>query len=613
MENPYLTVKVPLQKVLKHYDLIFPRLESTVLRVNEFAHLSSDFLQLYLLHKFQLHQPLPQVNKAFLTRIFNLLGKRDPRGRKSQVVNDDLQQFYQDHFSPLYPQQPSKAHLSYVLPLLAEEMIRGLETNLKTHFHSYLYKYVNLVLKQPLLKEIKLMLLTKEEKKFCSTQINQQMKKIKFDLLDGEIITAEEPYHSWIEEQDKLFFPFVVAKSHAYYLQKNPQHYLFSALLINQKIEELGKRPYQVIPQRKGLVPQHITLNTSGMVEVLADHQQEIYRIGYSEMNNHAKKYQHHVWQEILKLENRGIFQHKKHLFFHQIQTDGVSVSLLFINKKYYHKKYGDRLPPAEIVSPMKKLTDLSKKECQKYKGKTLIGIDPGKKTLLTMKNKEGKSYSYSTSRRRWETYTQRSQQILLSAKQKEGIITLETTLSSKKGRTVDVTQFRSYLQRKQEMITPLQNFYQNILWRKLALRRFIRTQSSQQKMLNEIERCYGKNLLLGLGNWSNNQTGQMKGCLPSPHRGLGKLLTQRFLVLEVDEFRTSKLYARDPTQELVKLKVRRGKRKLPLHAVLTLTGKPNGVIVNRDQNAASNILMLFESYLHHQIRPAAFCRPGHI
>ena len=34
--------------------------------------------------------------------------------------------------------------------------------------------------------------------------------------------------------------------------------------------------------------------------------------------------------------------------------------------------------------------------------------------------------------------------------------------------------------------------------------------------MLNEIEKKFGKNLLLGLGDWSINSSYQMKGCMPT-------------------------------------------------------------------------------------------------
>jgi hypothetical protein len=99
--------------------------------------------------------------------------------------------------------------------------------------------------------------------------------------------------------------------------------------------------------------------------------------------------------------------------------------------------------------------------------------------------------------------------------------------------------------------------------------------------------------------------TKQMKGCMPSPNKGIFKLLTKRFDVVEVDEFRTSKIYHDDLTTELVNVRV----KKKPIHELLTLTGKPTSVILNRDKNAARNIQLILETHINQQIRPEAFCR----
>jgi len=62
---------------------------------------------------------------------------------------------------------------------------------------------------------------------------------------------------------------------------------------------------------------------------------------------------------------------------------------------------------------------------------------------------------------------------------------------------------------------------------------------------------------------------------MPSPNKGIIKTLSKRFEVVEVDEFRTSKIYHNDLTTELTNVKVKQGKRMKPIHGLLTLTGKP--------------------------------------
>ena len=227
------------------------------------------------------------------------------------------------------------------------------------------------------------------------------------------------------------------------------------------------------------------------------------------------------------------------------------------------------------------------------------------------MVDEEGNYYSYSNCRRRNDTYSKRSNQIVLAEKAKNNneIITTETKLSKFNKRTLSSNRFIDYLQEKQTYTKKLQEFYEKPLFRKLVLRRFCRTKSAEHTMLNEIERKFGKNLLLGLGDWSINSSYQMKGCMPTPNKGISKLLMKRFEVISVDEYKTSKLYNNDLTKELTNIKVKRGKKSKSIHTLLTPTRNPNGVILNRDRNACKNILLIMKEFLQTQTRTAEFSR----
>jgi hypothetical protein len=47
----FRTVKVPLKKVLKHYDIIQPKLEETILRINNFTIRTYEFIKLFCLER----------------------------------------------------------------------------------------------------------------------------------------------------------------------------------------------------------------------------------------------------------------------------------------------------------------------------------------------------------------------------------------------------------------------------------------------------------------------------------------------------------------------------------------------------------------------------------
>jgi hypothetical protein len=361
-----------------------------------------------------------------------------------------------------------------------------------------------------------------------------------------------------------------------------------------------------------------VCFNTSGIIDAINDKKKNIFKIGYSLMSNNVKKYQRHCWRSIFKLETQPIFNQKNYIFYNQIQTDGISCCLLFIDKDYYNKTYGQRVPEydEDIDLMIEELGDLTKEECIKFQNKKLIGIDPGKKSVLTMIDENDKIYEYSNCRRRFETFTKRSNQITLNEKNKNNIIELETELSNFNKRTLHSNKFVDFLNEKKKHFNKLQEFYERPLFRKLSFRRYSKTKSSEDKMLNEIEKKYGNkdDILIGLGDWSKKSNTQMKGCMPSPNKGLIKVLKKRFEVLSVDEFRTSKLYSRgtkgaqaEPAfGELINVKVK-GKS---IHTLLTPKENPNGVILNRDTNASKNILFLLKEYLYFQRRPLEFQRP---
>lgn len=605
----YRTVKVPLKKVLKHYNLIQPRIENAVFVVNEFASIGYAFLKLYLISKFENGETLPKVTKNLITCIFSCIGKkRGTAGRKPAVgKTDDVIKFYNETFSKIYTEKPCSSNLSHVLPLLAEEMVRCFQTNIKTHFIAYLSKYINITHRNPQKETIKRSTMTRDEKSIALKTLYADIKGIKNDMIIGKIEKSAPQYHQWIGDNIKRLLPSKIEKSVAYDVKVSPDKYLYASFVINKTIESLGKRPYQIIPQRTNLVPKNITLNTSGIVEVINDTKMEIYRTGYTEMIRNTKKYQEQAWGEILELENKGVFKHKGYVFYNQIQTDGISASLLFIREDYYNKTYGQRMPIDDVDLVVRQLDRFSKAECDSYKDRKFIGTDPGKKSIITMTDGLGKFYSYSNARRRFESYGKRSTQIIFTEKNEQGITEMETVLSKSSGRSYDPAKYREYLTVKEGMTDALNKFYHRPLFRKLALRRYCKTLASESRMLNEIAKMFGapETILIGLGNWSSNTSRQMKGCMPSPNKGISRLLSKRFDVVEVDEFRTSKIYHNDLKTELVNVRV----KKKSIHGLLTLSGKPSSVILNRDKNASRNIQLILETYIKGQIRPEAFCR----
>ena len=108
--------------------------------------------------------------------------------------------------------------------------------------------------------------------------------------------------------------------------------------------------------------------------------------------------------------------------------------------------------------------------------------------------------------------------------------------------------------------------------------------------MFNRLEKTFGPDCKLYYGGWSSKC--QQKGCTPVPNTGLRLKLKKRFVLQDVDEFRTSKI-CNGCFEELRKYTKKGGRlsySRLFCPTCSTKLGRP--IFVNRDVNAASNILL---------------------
>jgi hypothetical protein len=161
--------------------------------------------------------------------------------------------------------------------------------------------------------------------------------------------------------------------------------------------------------------------------------------------------------------------------------------------KKYKDKVFGDKIPKVNDEFEFTKVEDLSKEKCDEYltdKYK-FVSLDPGKIRPITMIDENNKFFKYTACRRRFETYTKRSNYIILQEKKKNGLIEKETKLSNFKLRTTKVEEYKNFIINKTILNNEVKDFYQKTLFRKLAFRRFIRTKQSEVKLLNDIENTY--------------------------------------------------------------------------------------------------------------------------
>ena len=701
----FRTIKCPLKKVLQHYSLIQPVIEQYVLQANPMVALGYEFTKCYILDLYEKELPFPVLDRDFFTDVLKTISvKTDKRGRPSSEETQKSRQsfscFYEQIFvKTMHEVRSSYSHMNHLITELANQMSTTLTTNLKTNFVKYLFKYLNIIHYKPRAKVIK-QEKDVEKRKLLYRQLKRDLSTLKDALIHGDLNRTIPEYQSWFRQNRVLLFPSVFEKNIAYDVKCKPLNYLKHAIYINRQIEDLGFRPNQIFPQRSNGVPRSILLNSSSVMEMISaklDHlfdqipfkPRKIKRkntpkeipeyASVSELMNHADSYHTEIWSRILKLDNcfkkTDIFNQEPYQFYHQIRTDGFSCCLLFIHKDHVNRPHGQKKienteenvtdgvdnEPHEFW----RLTDLSQDQrTQLLKGKyRMASNDPGESDPLSMfsnapdtknpyeekeeiKKTKQRFFQYSAQRRRHETYTKRSSEILNIEKHKRGICELESPLSmtnpkkkkkkkkKKKenktiteevkseekgnlvsGRTTHIERFKHFIDLKHGISVNVHLFYEQMLFRKLGFRRYVRRLQSEARLVEEIRHKYlseedlqkGYQLVIFYGNHSRSQ--MMKGCIPCPGLGLKRLLSQYFLVLETDEYCTSIIHHKRQ-RRMTNLRVRRGQHNRKVHKILTLQeDTKQRIYVNRDYNASRNILNIGWYYLENHDKPLVFRR----
>lgn len=158
-------------------------------------------------------------------------------------------------------------------------------------------------------------------------------------------------------------------------------------------------------------------------------------------------------------------------------------------------------------------------------------------------------------------------------------------------------------------IISQTKEFYEQLCLRNMRLRGFIYGRKSMDNFLDRIEGAYGKDVVLGWGNWSRSS--QMKGCMSTPGKGLRKIVSKRFTTYLVDEYKTSKI-CNWCDKELNNKSVGGNKiyRCLVCEGCLSQESKKEiRRFINRDINGGLNIRRCLKEWVTDRSRPSSLQR----
>lgn len=305
------------------------------------------------------------------------------------------------------------------------------------------------------------------------------------------------------------------------------------------------------------------------------------------------------LWEPLIRKRSlRGLGRFR---FGYSFTTNGFAVSILCDN------------PPCD-PKPQKKRSKRSQRIDQielpvacVTEGRKLVGIDPGKHSILYMTTdtsspqispQKFERLEYTSRRRRHDMKVSTFNKLLRDAKT-DDVKTLETRISMFNSKSLRLENFSNYLLSRFSGQTRLYDFYQDIVFQKRKFKSYQGRQKSEQQLIKNIEQKFGPRdqIALAIGNWSRKS--QMRGCAPSPVVGITILLRKHFQVQIVDEYKTTKTCSKcggemkaDPTRARTYFDTQKGVSRLRENRSLRRCQNEScGALFSRDYNAAINIL----------------------
>jgi hypothetical protein len=150
--------------------------------------------------------------------------------------------------------------------------------------------------------------------------------------------------------------------------------------------------------------------------------------------------------------------------------------------------------------------------------------------------------------------------------------------------------------------------FYSANRFKRLRWSVYMKRQKTYHELIREVTNG-DKNTIVAYGDSSFSSSS--KGTAPTPTTTLRRKLGQNAIVVDVDEYNTSKLCSScHQAMEGMRVKSDADGSLKTLYTVRRCQTVTHCILWNRDVNAAINILNLYLAEAGGQSRPAAFCRP---
>ncbi len=429
-QSYYKTVKNSLHKVIWS-DEKKEVLRSAANTVNKIVIHTKQFIKAYTLDRFAQQQPLPLIDKPFVTDCMRVVRGQVPTGNTTHVENMNcLISFYNEHYQSTMastsPADMKMENLGQILEYSATSIVTQYNNNIQpeANYVKYVERFINIIFD----KKGKMATLTDQDKK---KEFLAELRSYKVAVLERKegdhpkqlkehfrkIIVTDRPFAMPKDSKESGTLPYDLAC--------HPEDYFPKMVYMMQQVENTGNAVYSVFPARTTCIPRNIRVDTATLVMLLMTATSE-YPAGAKtkqDIKLNLTSYQDEVWQQFFRT-NKKCFcparlpvggNQPGYQFAHMIETDGTSCSILLQKRENVVKKggkyRGDSGKKAQRDDESVYLEDLSKERLAKLANKRVVGIDPGKDDLIYCVEKgpdgdrEGmKKFRYSHVQRKFES-----------------------------------------------------------------------------------------------------------------------------------------------------------------------------------------------------------------
>lgn len=665
-ESPdkYRCLKLPISSILYKDDKEVKEnmeiLQKAIIRTNAITTKTYFLLRLWVLHKYHNNQEIPEITGDTISMCMKSVVKsssgQKPKGNNAILLEEFkiLNSFELEDGS----------NLSSILDYYSTTMITAIENNIKMRFFDYIKRFVNSYFKY-LYKE-------QMESKEFKKQLYREINLVKNDIINNTL-TCDEKYHSWLKENRYKIVPETFENSYYYDIKITPYKYLKHMIFMCLELEKIERKSFQFFPIQTNAIPRHIQVDTKALIELFVEtekHQKllDIWitkpseiksgkNIGKlknktkGELYNCLEQNKEFIWDTFFNITQKR----KNYVFDYTIITDGYATSLRFLHKDFVEeeqekkdkKKAGKKALQGLTKEEKDKIKE-DKKQLQKEQTKKKqfenkdkpkkskkeekqenpefpyidevskellegkhIFIDPGKRTLFSMMDDEGKYFSYTNRMYLKETKRLKYQSLLKNYRDKIGITKNEEELKQYNSKTCNIEKFQEYINAKIKANKILVPLYQELKFRQYKWYSYINKKRTEDNMVNKIVKKYNKNHIIIIGDWSIGK--QMRNFISTPNLTLKRKLQETFKVYNIDEFRTSYLSYKteEPCENLyLKFKKDPKQKERKIHSILTYKMENNRKgCINRDKNGCKNIQKVFKYYMETGERPEKYRR----